>query len=489
MSAPIGSNPNPVSIPVNQPETVAQEGTNAQAATTNPIGPVDGYESVTQPIDQVLQNLGLASSGQGSAANLSPAQQAQLSQIAQSLTSTPNEKIQSDFATMIQSGPTIDYQDVNALVQQVLREAYSQNTEDLRMYAEKVKHFNSQKEMIRDHVSDMRKFNTGAREHAVSVGITDMDDPGSWTAEQVGQMQAYFAENSSNGVAAAAYTMAHNQSVDACVDRAQNLINNAYGCDLPPEIVSELSNALESKDPQQIRGALTMVAGYLSYLGDCSVKDGQFGAGQGYDDVDNITDVPTYQDFQHYMTGDANKVARTNLAAGDVVIIEAAFGVDLGISGTSSVQDVVNAAMSPVNDKWAHEILHDRNISTSEINADLATNGPTGDLAQEIFGSTEAAVQAYWGGPLDSADPDTKMRMELNMSNGVPGPGCATIAQVEDEIKTWEDKLNSVGDDAQLANVDLQNMLQKQQQTLQMMSNISKALHDTAMAVIRKMGG
>ena len=50
-------------------------------------------------------------------------------------------------------------------------------------------------------------------------------------------------------------------------------------------------------------------------------------------------------------------------------------------------------------------------------------------------------------------------------------------------------RLHSVGDDAQLANVDLQNTLQKQQQTLQTLSNISKALHDTAMAVIRKMGG
>ena len=69
------------------------------------------------------------------------------------------------------------------------------------------------------------------------------------------------------------------------------------------------------------------------------MKDGQFGAGQGYDDVHNITDVPTYQDYQHYMTGDENAVARTNLASGDVEIIEAAFGVDLGISGSSSVQD------------------------------------------------------------------------------------------------------------------------------------------------------
>jgi hypothetical protein len=53
----------------------------------------------------------------------------------------------------------------------------------------------------------------------------------------------------------------------------------------------------------------------------------------------------------------------------------------------------------------------------------------------------------------------------------------------------WEEKLSSLGDDAQLANVDLQNVLQKQQQTLQMMSNISKMLYDTAQSVIRKMGG
>jgi hypothetical protein len=59
----------------------------------------------------------------------------------------------------------------------------------------------------------------------------------------------------------------------------------------------------------------------------------------------------------------------------------------------------------------------------------------------------------------------------------------------EAEIKKWEEKLNTLGDDAQLANVDLQNILQKQQQTLQMMSNISKMLYDTAQSVIRKMGG
>jgi len=60
--------------------------------------------------------------------------------------------------------------------------------------------------------------------------------------------------------------------------------------------------------------------------------------------------------------------------------------------------------------------------------------------------------------------------------------------ELDARIKRWEEELSGIGDDAQLANIDLQNMLQKQQQTMQMLSNISKVLHDTAMAVIRKIG-
>jgi len=64
-----------------------------------------------------------------------------------------------------------------------------------------------------------------------------------------------------------------------------------------------------------------------------------------------------------------------------------------------------------------------------------------------------------------------------------------TEQERQDYLRALEDKLNSVGDDAQLANIDLQNALQKQQQLVQMISNISKLLNDTAMNVIRKIGG
>ena len=55
-------------------------------------------------------------------------------------------------------------------------------------------------------------------------------------------------------------------------------------------------------------------------------------------------------------------------------------------------------------------------------------------------------------------------------------------------ILEWEDKLNTLGDDAQLSNIDLQNAMQKQQQIIQLLSCISKVLHDTTTAVIRKIG-
>jgi hypothetical protein len=69
-----------------------------------------------------------------------------------------------------------------------------------------------------------------------------------------------------------------------------------------------------------------------------------------------------------------------------------------------------------------------------------------------------------------------------------PDLDSASKEQLENYIADLEQQLKTVGDDAQLANIDLQNILQKQQQTLQTLSNVSKMLHDTAMAIIRKIG-
>jgi len=62
-----------------------------------------------------------------------------------------------------------------------------------------------------------------------------------------------------------------------------------------------------------------------------------------------------------------------------------------------------------------------------------------------------------------------------------------SIKDLAAEIALWDEKMKEMGDDMQLANIDMQNLLQKQQQTVQMLSAIAKVLHDTAIGVIRKM--
>lgn len=47
----------------------------------------------------------------------------------------------------------------------------------------------------------------------------------------------------------------------------------------------------------------------------------------------------------------------------------------------------------------------------------------------------------------------------------------------------------ATGEDSQLANLELQDALQKQQQAVQTLSNLSKSMHDTAKAIIHKIGG
>ena len=79
---------------------------------------------------------------------------------------------------------------------------------------------------------------------------------------------------------------------------------------------------------------------------------------------------------------------------------------------------------------------------------------------------------------------DLKEMVELADDELASVAGGGGGSRMHTNLANFKQNLNSVGDDAQLANVDLQNMLQKQQQTLQMMSNISKMMHDTMAATI-----
>jgi len=60
-------------------------------------------------------------------------------------------------------------------------------------------------------------------------------------------------------------------------------------------------------------------------------------------------------------------------------------------------------------------------------------------------------------------------------------------AQLDEHIDSMEKRLATLEDAAQLDTLDLQDALNKQQQAMQMMSNIMKMMHDTAKAIIRNL--
>jgi len=122
----------------------------------------------------------------------------------------------------------------------------------------------------------------------------------------------------------------------------------------------------------------------------------------------------------------------------------------------------------------------------NERSAKLAAADPEADTAPAPPPGTK---------PPRAADPGSTVRLNpaiiqqtAKPIQPVARPERADVGVVDPEIRRLEAKLQTIGEDAQLANVDLQKWVQKEQQTVQMLSNISKQLHDSAMAVIRKIG-
>ena len=59
---------------------------------------------------------------------------------------------------------------------------------------------------------------------------------------------------------------------------------------------------------------------------------------------------------------------------------------------------------------------------------------------------------------------------------------------MQDYIRELEQAMQTAGDDTQMAHIELQAMTQRQQQMLNTLSSLSKAQHETSMAILRKIG-
>ena len=155
-----------------------------------------------------------------------------------------------------------------------------------------------------------------------------------------------------------------------------------------------------------------------------------------------------------------------------------------------SLEEFVQRAVEQQSDDFRESVRAKEgniNVHSLHYRTDIPMFAVSTSLEEAEAGSAQAQLlseQGYSAQAQPSAHSLSAGAGDLTDSSDV-----STKAGLDTYIQKLEEKLNSVGDDAQLANVDLQNMLQKQQQTLQMMSNIGKMLHDTAMAIIRKIGG
>jgi len=476
---------NPTNLNINQPANLP---TPVNAATTSAAA--DGFSmGGTQHADQILNSLGLSPIDTTGLMNqLSPSQHQALTQLGGQALSMSSSELQSAFSSFVSGTPVVDYQDVNALVQQVLREAYTQNTEDLRMYAEKVKFYNKVKQALRDELNTARKALTAAGPgepettlnapfsptHTSST-YTGNQDIQQWSGVRDSHIRSADAKFSTGDFAGDWQITSGNRwdplAIDLDGDGKISTIDAANG-------VFNLASNTESQD---VNGAWSSIQGG-NVAADASITQSSSGLlfnGTQERQVDTkFTEWfgPTEGIVVFDRNGDGT-IQGTDL-----------FG-DKNVTGRDVADGYEDLALLDTNNDGAVD-YNDQDFHSLQIWQDANSDG----IAQEgeltsLFqnGLTSLATQASGGA---AAGENADIIAASNNLGAVNSEGALfTKGQLDDYIKQVEDQLNSVGDDAQLANVDLQNMLQKQQQTLQMMSNISKSLHDTAMSVIRKMGG
>jgi len=334
-------------------------------------------------------------------------------------------------------GPAAPELDVNGLTQFVLEQSYAQGTDDLAFYAQKVKFFNEMKRAIRAELTAARKALANMPRLQTNDGT--VTTPGGYQIVNDG-------------------------------DRQWRIIE---------------PNGKEHR-----------------IFGDPHVDEDNDGTTDWHFDRDSTFVLPDGTKI----SCDTEKTG--TLGAGDISVsdtVTVLFGdsmvtMDVTIAGNASHSWGAIAWDAEHDDGQVFVLGDDHQWKDGATLGDLYDAG--GDLVADVDASakgtiSEAAAAVLAGGIAGGVEPfvgkqfDTMPQFDAEgrpLINVLTGESMYSHEELVNYIKALEEKLSSVGDDSQLANLDLQNILQKQQQTLQMMSNVSKMLHDTALSVIRKVG-
>ena len=372
--------------------------------------------------------------------------------------------------------------DINAFVQAVLREDYMENTKELHFYAQKVRYFNEVKKAIRDQLTDMREV---LGQYAGKDESTALEPP--YTHHEI--LTGFYGST----------TIQTGESAQMAGSGIASL--NPPNPDKNDTVTVELGNGWSIQINPNKKGATKDIkifdeSGQL--ITHISGKSHVDNGGDGHD--------WHFGDDSTFILPDGTKLCLNSKRTSKKSDDEDAWvchGIDI-ISGN----DHVGMGLDPDKGgkgkkKYRSAQITQDGLAWDKNHADASNDKNAGiftwsaehhEWAKQEGKEFNVVQDESWKSYKKSGDVTTTgqaVHVNSDVTLAIKGDPkiCATKGELDTAIQAMEEKLNSVGDDAQLANVDLQNMLQKQQQTLQMMSNISKMLHDTAMAVIRKIGG
>ena len=389
-----------------------------------------------------------------------------------------NSEIQgrwSEFAGKMAMNGNVD---INALVQAVLRDSYMETTKDLHFYAQKVRFYNELKKAIREETQ-------AARTHlAKFAGMNGEDFIALYTQKE-------FGTDFSGGEPKIIITELENVPGDLAIEIGDKIIM------VPPDVYMEvgffealkLIDGVHALDPADTASSCGggLKTDFVNNLYYFLASEASMGSGRGRDESGEVTAIGL---------GIATGAGATDVAS-DIAGRLAAYGID-----SSNVDDGRGGSVTLPNgtkvkdnqsDGAINEKDFDLNKASDLIANAIGLNDNESMLREnefvEEYGELLALLESNMSGEKSNDSLIEVLLVAATLENdgqGTVGTGY-TKAEHEAYIQGLEELLNSVGDDAQLANVDLQNMLQKQQQTMQQMSNISKMLHDTAKAMIQNM--
>jgi len=392
--------------------------------------------------------------------------------------------------------------DVNVLVQEVLRKAYLQTTANLSFYAEKVKFFNELKQRIRDEMKSARtelaKYGGQADDAILSPPYAAKEFITEFTGTTKAQAMAIVPEVSDpSGAGVGEYAGGCQQATQsgqlegaakAALDPAPSDTAKMFATEPGSYVV-----AVDADKSVQFYGPDGKQIG-------CVWGDSYYRKGAVMDDSISGDGVMHFGDDSIFILPDGSKVC-LNAEKG-----EGGESATVGVTILSGLQRVSLGKMPDGTE--GDGVVHDDRITWDGQNADqvganragVMALQPTGDLLLLVGSEFKAVSSRDWDAYKSGRTISTSgAAVSVNAAVTAAATDGAyvqaltgtmdTKGKLDTYVKNLEEKLNGVGDDAQLANVDLQNVLQKQQQTMQTMSNISKMLHDTALAIIRKIGG